>query len=61
MLVRNKRQKKGRAKGSIITGIRKEIEELDLGDESVNGAQEKRIRMEGEIWRVLSVYNGRGM
>lgn len=39
----------GRAKGNIITEIRKELEELDLDDEGVNGIQERRIRMEGNM------------
>jgi len=49
---------KGRAKGGIITGIRKEFEELDVKVINVNGVQERRIRVEGELWRILTVYNG---
>lgn len=54
-------KKKGRAKGGIITKIRKEIEELNIGVESVNGVPERRIRLEEEVWRVLTVYNNGGM
>jgi len=49
---------KGRAKGGIITGIRKEFEELDVKAINVNGVQERRIRVEGGLWRILTVYNG---
>ncbi|XP_024884581.1 trichohyalin-like [Temnothorax curvispinosus] len=53
---------KGRAKGGIITGIRKEIEEIDIKEAVfVNGMQERRLRVEGEIWRIITVYNGEKM
>ncbi|XP_077270175.1 uncharacterized protein LOC143901623 [Temnothorax americanus] len=53
---------KGRAKGGIITGIRKEIEEIDIKETVfVNGMQERRLRVEGEIWRIITVYNGEKM
>lgn len=45
-------EKKGRAKGGIIIGIRKRMEEIGIIEESVNGVQERRIRVEGKIWRV---------
>ncbi|TGZ54682.1 hypothetical protein DBV15_12603 [Temnothorax longispinosus] len=36
---------KGRAKGGIMTGVRKEIEEIDIKEvESVNGMQERKLR-----------------
>lgn len=52
---RNK--KKGRAKGGIITGVRKGLGEIGVGT-NVNGVQERRLRVEGEIWRIMTVYNG---
>lgn len=55
------REKKGRAKGGIITGIRKRMEEIGIIEESVNDVQERRIRVEGKIWRVITVYNGERM
>jgi len=60
-------KKKGRAKGGIITGVRRGIEEIDGIDsvdnkgKSVNGVQERRLRIEGKIWRIVTVYNGEGM
>lgn len=57
-----KEKKKERAKGGIITGIRKSLEEIS-GNEvcNVNGAQERRLRVKGEIWRIITVYNDRKM
>jgi len=60
-------KKKGRAKGGIITGVRRGIEEIDGVDsvdnksKDVNGVQERRLRIEGKIWRIVIVYNGEGM
>jgi len=46
-----KEKKKGRAKGGIITGIRKGLDEV-RGEEviDVNGIQERRLRIEGRTW-----------
>lgn len=52
-----KNKKKGRAKGGIITGVRKGLGEIGVGT-NVNGVQERRLRVEGEIWRIMTVYNG---
>lgn len=57
-------KKKGRAKGGIITGVRRGIEEIDSVDnigKDVNGVQERRLRIEGKIWRIITVYNGEGI
>lgn len=53
-------KKKGRAKGGIIMGIRKRLGEIEV-ESNVNRMQERRLRVEGEIWRILTVYNGIGM
>ncbi|TGZ52780.1 Uncharacterized protein DBV15_11272 [Temnothorax longispinosus] len=53
---------KGRTKRGIITGVRKGIEEIGNNEiESVNGIQERMLREEGEIWRIITVYNGEKM
>jgi len=46
-------KKKGRAKEGIITGVKKGIEEI----KAIDGIQEKRLRLEGPVWRIISVYN----
>jgi len=39
---------KGRARGGIITGVRKEIEEISVQEiKTINGIQERRLRLEG--------------
>jgi len=41
-------KKKGRAKGGIITGIRKGTEEINVEEtKAINGIQERRVRLEG--------------
>ena len=49
--------KKGRAKGGIITGVKKTIEE-DAGD-SINeiNIQERKVKIDGRVWRILTVYS----
>ena len=49
-------RKKGRAIGGIITGVRKGIEEEEsnAGTEHI---QERRIRIQNEKWRVITVYS----
>lgn len=57
----NKKKKKGRAKGGIITGVRRGIEKIDsVGNivEDVNSVQERRLRIEGKIWRIITLYGG---
>ncbi|KMQ86341.1 hypothetical protein RF55_14685, partial [Lasius niger] len=51
-------KKKGRAKGGIITGIRKGLDEIS-GEEviDVNGIQERRLRIEGRTWKIIMLYN----
>ncbi|KYN04775.1 hypothetical protein ALC62_04348 [Cyphomyrmex costatus] len=51
-------KKKNRAMGEIITGVREGIEEVDI--EEREGIQERRIKVEKEKWRIISVYNREG-
>lgn len=45
-----KEKKKGRAKGGIVTGVKKGIEEISLENANiVNGVQERRLRIRGKI------------
>ncbi|XP_018394556.1 PREDICTED: DEAD-box ATP-dependent RNA helicase 42-like [Cyphomyrmex costatus] len=53
-------KRRGRAKGGIITGIRKEIEENKEELESREGIQERKIILNGEKWRVVTIYNREG-
>jgi len=51
-------KKKGRAKGGIIIGVRKGIEEINVEKtKAINGIQERRMRLEGRFGRIISVYN----
>lgn len=50
-------KRRGRAKGGIVTGVRRRMEEI--ADDNVNGVHERRI--DGEIWRILTVYKGGSM
>ena len=52
--------KKGRAKGGIITGIRVDLEEKERTHEEEQGIQERMIKLDGENWRVVIVYNREG-
>jgi len=58
-------KKKGRAKGGIITGVRKGIEEINVEETKTNtgihGIQERKVRLEGRLWRIISVYNNNSM
>lgn len=48
--------KRGRAMGGIITGVREELEEEEYVD-TAEGIQERRIVVEGERWRIMTIYN----
>lgn len=51
-------RKKGRAKGGLVTGIRKGIEEMGAEDRiEIDGVQERKVRLDGQLWRILTVYN----
>jgi len=55
-------KKKGRAKGGIITGVRKGIEEINVEEtKAIDGIQERKLRLEGRLWRIISVYNNSSM
>jgi len=52
-------KKKGRAKGRIIIGVRKGIEEINVEEtKTINGIQKRRVR---GLWRIISVYNNSSM
>jgi len=43
-------KKKGRAKGGIIIGVRKGIEEINVEEtKAINGIRERRVRLEGRF------------
>lgn len=48
--------KKGRAKSGIVTGVRREIEEIEQEGVNSERVQERRLRIQNNVWRVLSVY-----
>jgi len=55
-------KRKGRARRGIITGIRKEIEEINVEEmKAIDGIQERRLRLEGRLWRIISIYNNNSM
>ncbi|XP_066582662.1 golgin subfamily A member 6-like protein 22 [Prorops nasuta] len=57
-----KEEKKGRAKGGIIIGVRKEMEgRIKGGEEDEEGIMEVEVRIKGERWRVVTVYVGKGI
>lgn len=42
-------ERKGRAKGGIVTGVRRGMEEIAFADNNVNGVQERRL-IDGDRW-----------
>ncbi|XP_018405647.1 PREDICTED: golgin subfamily A member 6-like protein 6 [Cyphomyrmex costatus] len=52
--------KKGRAKGGIITGVRTELEEKENVCKEEQGMQERVVSLDGETWRMVTVYNREG-
>lgn len=52
--------KKGRARGGIITGVRKEIEEREIGEKEIEGIQERELIIDKERWRIITLYNREG-
>jgi len=55
-------KKKRRAKERIITEVRKGIEEINVEEtKAIDGIQERRLRLEGRLWRIISVYNNSSM
>lgn len=52
--------KKGRAMGGIITGVRKEFEELESKEDIPNCMQLRSVKIAEEEWRVLTVYDNKG-
>lgn len=62
--IRKKVERK-RAKGEILTGVRKYLEEVEVTELNVNetavlvyGVHDRRLRVEGEIWIIMTKYNG---
>jgi len=55
-------KRKGTARGRIITGVKKWIEEINVKEVKViDGIQERRLRLEGPIWRIIMIYNNGSM
>jgi len=53
MSIRVRAKKKGRAKG---------IEEINVEEtKAIDGIQERRLRLEGRLWRIISIYNNSSM
>lgn len=48
--------KKGRAKGGIITGVSKNIKEVEYKEWSRN-IVERKLKINGRIWRMITVYS----
>lgn len=50
--------KKGRARGGIITGVKRNMQEIDSSNQvDIEGVQERNIRMGRKEWKFLTVYN----
>src|SRR5699024_2341175 len=53
-----KEKKKGRAKGEIITGVRRDIEEFDdIGKGKGVNAVKRTVAIIGEKWQIFTVYS----
>ena len=51
-----KEKKKGRAKGGILIGVRKSLEEIVNEDESGQSVLQRKILINDEIWRIVVGY-----
>ncbi|GLV33607.1 hypothetical protein CBL_20302 [Carabus blaptoides fortunei] len=49
--------KKGRAMGGILTGIKKNIEEIEIQETVTEELQERKIKLDNEIWSIITIYN----
>jgi len=59
-IVRVKR--KGRARRGIIIEVRKEIEEISVEEiKAIDEIQERRLTLEGRLWRIITIYNNSSM
>jgi len=55
-------KRKGRARRGIITSVRKGIEEISVEEiKAINRIQERRLRLEGQLWRIKTIYNNNSM
>ena len=52
--------KMGRAKGGIVTGVRRELVEREIGYDERDGIQEREVVIDRERWRFVIVYNREG-
>ncbi|XP_018375712.1 PREDICTED: uncharacterized protein LOC108769306 [Trachymyrmex cornetzi] len=52
--------RKGRAKGGIVTGVRRELEEREIGYEEKDGIQKREVVIDRERRRFVTVYNREG-
>jgi len=54
-------KRKGRARGGIITGIRKEIEKISVDEvKATDGIQDRRLRLE-RLWKIITIYNNNSL
>ena len=51
-----KEKKKGRPKGGIITGIRKELKEIE-GAKSNKNVMVRKIELNNQIWSIITIYS----
>ncbi|XP_066590796.1 golgin subfamily A member 6-like protein 25 [Prorops nasuta] len=57
-----KEERKGRAKGGILIGVREELGGKEEGEEGRHeGIMEIGIKIEEEEWRIIALYVGKGM
>lgn len=57
MLVCREREKsRGRACGGLITGVKWNITEIEV-EEKFRSLQERRVIIQGKIWRIITVYS----
>lgn len=50
-------KERGKAMEGVITGVRKEILEEKIKKELGKDIQERRVKMRGEWWRIVTVYS----
>jgi len=49
---------KGKARGGIITGVRKGIEKINVEEvKAMDRIQERRLRLENRLWRIITIYS----
>ncbi|KAJ3651306.1 hypothetical protein Zmor_017356 [Zophobas morio] len=54
-----KEKRKGRAKGGIITGVKKDIKEIEEGAIEMEGIVERKLTVNKKRWRIYTIYSRR--